>query len=73
MKHTARVIINIESVEEATAVRRVLRVMEAGKISGDNDHYCYISSYSDGVTVYCPVQYGTDTIMFKVWQEEKKK
>ena len=66
----ARVIINIEGVDEAITVRRVSRVMEGGKISGDNDHYCYVSTFSDGITVYCPVQYGTDTIMFKVWKEK---
>jgi hypothetical protein len=66
----ARVIINIKDVDEVDAVRRVLQVMSEGKVSGDDDHYCYATIYKDGITVYCPVQYGTDTIMFKVWKEK---
>lgn len=47
-----RIIISIRINEpEAKALQYVQKVMNMGKISGNNDTYCYITTFNDGTVV----------------------
>lgn len=47
-----RIIINYpDNIEDADALHLVQEVVKEGKISGDNDRYCYLTSF--GGKKYC--------------------
>ena len=39
-------------IDPTLALKRVKEVIEMGRVSGNGKHYCYISVFTDDVTVY---------------------
>lgn len=66
-----KLIIDIRSDLPATTVLdRVSQVVAQGRISDNGKHYCYATTWPDGVAVYARRNLASDT--FTVVQEEAK-
>ena len=65
-----KLIINSE-LSDFQAAYYVLQVIKQGKISKDNTQYCYVTRFTNGVTVYSDVtQKGTPTFRVMASKEE---
>ena len=63
----SKIIINADGVSEAVAFAYVLRVIEGGKVSNNNEQYCYITKFWNGHTVYAD-KTKTGTYTFRVYK-----
>lgn len=65
-----RIIINFEGVTEQTAIHKVSRVIDDGRVSKNDTHYCWLTVFSDGVVVStCKKRKGQKTDSFIVYRE----
>lgn len=64
------IIDNRANLPATTVLDRVSQVVAQGRISGDGKHYCYATTWCDGVAVYAKRNLASDT--FTVVQEEAK-
>ncbi len=64
------IIHNQTELPDADILRRVLAVVDGGKVSetGAGEQYCFSSGFADGVNVSCRRGYGTETQTFYVWR-----
>lgn len=69
-----KLIINIEEegISDEDALRRVLKVVEGGKISKNSnyEHYCWATSWSDGTRVTVKTKRVDTTDSFDVWKRK---
>lgn len=63
------IIDNRANLPATTVLDRVSQVVAQGRISGDGKHYCYATTWRDGVAVYAKRNLASDT--FTVVQEAK--
>lgn len=76
MKNTRRLIIEVASgISDSEALEYVAAVIRQGKVSGESakarrKQYCYITTFRDGVRVFCPERYHKlKSEKFVVWSE----
>ena len=72
-----RIIINIQdNTDIEDAVRRVLHVISGGRISQTGDgtkHYCWITTWTDGIVVGTNRKKNKNTDSFNVWKSNNPK
>lgn len=59
-----------ESIDDWTAIKSVLKVVEGGKVSvgaNDKEHYCWLTISDQGIAVSSKPKYGTDSDRFLVY------
>lgn len=63
----SRIIIDIrDGIGDKTALERVWKVVDNGKLSGDGKHYAYASLFKDGIVVqFDPNHKSVKFIIFK--------
>ena len=64
------IIDNRSPLPDADALRYAANVIDGGRISGNGQHYCYVTTWNNGVCVYVQRNLRSDT--FVVTQEEKE-
>mgnify|MGYP005829398389 FL=1 len=67
-----RIIINYpDNIEDADALHLVQEVVKEGKISGDNDRYCYLTSFGSkkyrGEVFVLAEELKSGTESFRLW------
>lgn len=73
-----RIIINYpDNIEDADALHLVQEVVKEGKISGDNDRYCYLTSFGSkkyrGEVFVLAEELKSGTESFQLWIKRDNK
>ena len=67
-----RITIEIEEgISDKTAIERLLVVIQGGRVSigaKGKEHYCWVTTWEDGIRVYSKEKYKTDNDRFLIYK-----
>ena len=65
------IIENQTELTMAEVIRYVTHVVEGGRISGNNDHYCWVTTWTSGIVVSAFKNKKSDR--FVIWMDKRSK